>query len=263
LYELKISKGRKFKSDYPSDANEGVILNEAAVKAIGWEDPIGKAIHYTSPYGTENRIVIGVIKDFYMHSLRRKISPYYLVIDKRNKMHTLSIKLNPHNIPAAINFLKEKIKTFDSINSFNYSFINDFLSSSYSAELKTHSIFTIFSMFTIFISCLGLFGLVSFTTEIRKKEFGIRKVLGASLYQIGGKLVKEMIILIIISSLLAVPIAYYIINKWLMDFAYKIDISPGMFIIASSIVYITALAAIIIQVYKAAAADPVKSLRYE
>jgi putative ABC transport system permease protein len=263
LYEMKIIEGRKFSKEFPSDEYDAALISETAARDIGWVSPIGKIITYTSPYGTSNRKVIGVVKDFHMHSLFKKITPFYLVIDPKYCDYYLAIKIKPGNFQGTINYLKSKMEIFQPEFPFEYKFFSDIISESYRTENKLQTIFSTFSIFTIFIACLGLFGLISFTTEVRKKEIGIRKVLGATSRQISELLLKETMKLVILSSFLATPIAYFTMNKWLSNFAYRTEINIGMFLLAALIVYLIAIFAMILQVFKASVQNPVDIIKYE
>ncbi len=263
LYNLKILQGRQFLENFKSDKTEGVIINEAALWETGWKNPIGKTINHRTRYGDFDRRVIGVVKNFQSKSLHSTIPPLYLVVDSTMSNRTVSIKISTENQEATLAFIKQQMEKFQPEYEFAYFFFGDLLKIMYKAEHKIQTVFTIFSVFTILISCLGLFGLVSFTTETRQKEIGIRKVLGASSLQIGSKMLREMMILILIASILSAPLAYYGAGKWLEDFAYKIDMGISVFIISCLLVYFLSIAAMIVQVRKAALRNPVETLMYE
>ena len=263
LYNLKITKGRTFTDNYSSDEADGVIINETALQITGWQNPIGKTINHRTRSGKFDKRVIGIMKNFQSRSLHSTIPPIYLVIDSSMASNTLSVELTPDNQEVTLDFIKHKTEEFLPDYEFSYAFLNDMLKSLYQTEFKMQTVFTIFSIFTILISCLGLFGLVSFTTEARQKEIGIRKVLGASSMQIGTKILREMMILIVIASILAAPLAYLGAEKWLEDFAYKTDIGFGVFILSGLLVYALSIAAMILQVRRASTRNPVDTLKYE
>ena len=263
LYDMGIVEGEAFSENSKADKTEGIIINETALHAAGWKIPIGKTISHNNRGGWSKKRVIGVIKDFQSRSLHTVIPPFYLVVDSTLGSNLLSIKLTPENQGATLEFIKMKIDEVQPDFEFSYTFFSDMLKLLYLTEYKMQTIFTIFSVFTILISCLGLFGLVSFTTETRQKEIGIRKALGASSYRIGAKILREMMILIIIASLIAAPLAYYGAEVWLEDFAYKTNIGLGVFILSGLIVYSLSIAAMILQVRKAAVRNPVDTLKYE
>jgi putative ABC transport system permease protein len=257
LYDMKIIQGRNFLKEYPADGQNSIIINESLAEKLGWKNPIGKTIlHHT------NRTVIGVVKDFNNHSLYKQVSPLYLLLNDSPDCF-LSVKMRPDNMKETIGFLKNKIEIFQPKYGFKYGFISDDINAEYGSEYKLQNIFRVFSVFTILIACLGLFGLISFTTEVRKKEIGIRKVLGASPLQICRLLLRVIINMIIISSILAFPIAFYVIQKWLSSFAYKTEITILAFLGAAMAVYIIAVAAMILQILRASLQNPVNSLKYE
>jgi putative ABC transport system permease protein len=263
LYGMKMISGRKFSREYSSDEKESVILSETAVRQIGWENPIGKTIFHTSPYGTSRRTVIGVVKDFHMHPFYSQITPFYLLIDNNCNDYYLSVKIKPDKIKETTAYLKSKLSSFQPEFPFSYEFFDDVIRSDYKSEFNLKILFTIFSIFTILIACLGLFGLISFSTEMRKKEIGIRKILGSSSIEIGSLLLSGILKLILLSSIFAIPAAYLMMNKWLSDFAYRIDINIIMMIEAVIIVNIISIFVMLTHVLKASNRNPIDSLRYE
>ncbi len=262
FYGMKIVKGRKFSKDYTSDENESVILNEAAVKAMGFNDPLGKIITYSSPWGKNDRKIIGVVKDF-RRSMFDEVNPYYLTIDNLFPYHTLSIKIRPNTERETIAFLKAAMNKFQPEYPFKYEFFDEIINSSYLTENRLQSLFSIFAVFAIIIACLGLVGLISFTTETRKKEIGIRKVIGATVRSIVIMFSKEFAKWILAASIIALPIAYYLTTLWLRNFVCRINISWWIFFLSGGIALFIAMATVSLQAIKAAVADPVKTLRYE
>lgn len=262
FYGMKIVKGRKFSKDFPSDENEFVILNETAVKAFGFSDPIGKIITHSTPWGKSSRKVIGVAKDFH-GSMFNEINPYYLTIDTLFPYHTLSIKIRPNTERETIAYLQTKMKKFQPAYPFKYDFFDDILRSSYLAEYRLQSLFSVLAVFAIIIACLGLVGLVSFATEVRKKEIGIRKVVGANVRSIVIMFSKDFIKWILASNIIALPVAYYLMNRWLQNFAYKTPIEFWIFILPGFIAFAFAMLSVSFQSIRAAKANPVESLKYE
>ncbi len=260
LYDIKVIKGRNFSRDFPSDENRAILLNEAAVKSLGWESTLGRVVsHYGSPEAAE---IIGIVKDFNFQSLRSKIKPLYLFLDP-SRGNYLSVKIKASNIPETIEFLRAGMKRFSPNYPFEYYFFDDVFDMAYRAEQKMESIFSTFAFLSIFIACLGLLGLVSFVAEQKTKEIGIRKVLGASATNIISLLSKKFIKWIIVANVVAWPIAYYFMNKWLQNFAYKAHISLLIFFLSGTLALIIATLTIGYQTIKAATANPVDSLRYE
>ncbi|MGE5352740.1 MAG: ABC transporter permease [Acidobacteriota bacterium] len=264
LYEMKIVKGRKF---IPSDEKDGIIVNETAAGSLGWKDPVGKKILVPARGGNTAKYVVGVVKDFHFQQACNRIEPLFFNIDSTERKSRLSIKIRGSNAPETLRHIQSVMKTFQPAYAFGYSFLEDELNKSkesyYKTELRLLYLFSVFSVFTLLISCLGLFGLVSFTTEVRSKEVGIRKVLGASVIQVSGLFIKEILKLILISSLISAPIAYFIMNKWLSGFPYRITQSPWVFISSTLVVIAVAITSLAFQVLRAAMQNPVNSIKYE
>ena len=237
------------------------MLNEAAVQRFGWtpEEAIGKDLLYFR--GSIGKIV-GVVKDFNYRSLHTKVEPMALILDP-DDIRAISVRIQPGNIKQTIAFIQQKWEAAFPGELFEFSFLDNRMNQLYQNEMKMQNLFIIFSCFSIFVACLGLFGLSVFIAAERTKEIGIRKVLGASISKIILLLSKEFLIWIIIANIAAWPIAYYAMNKWLQNFAYRIDISWWTFILAGLLAFVIALLTVSIQSIKAALANPVQSLRYE
>jgi ABC-type antimicrobial peptide transport system permease subunit len=183
------------------------------------------------PGGGDTGQIIGIVKDFYFKSMHEKIGPLVLS-DNRGSDTYFFIKTVPGNIPAAINAVEAAWNNFIPDQSFNYNFLDDSFNTLYRNDIKTSRLILIFSVIAVVLSAMGLFGLAAFTTEQRTKEIGIRKVLGASVQQITGLLSKDFITLVLIAIVIATPVAWWVMNKWLQGFAYRIKMSPGIFIFA-------------------------------
>jgi putative ABC transport system permease protein len=205
--------------------------------------------------------VIGVVKDFHFRSLHERISPLLMVLapDPGN----LVVKVKTANTAALIEKLQKRFKEYGAEDPMSYSFLDERYSNTYKTEEKVGTILGIFAGLTIFVACLGLFGLAKFTAEQRTKEIGIRKVLGATVPQVSAMLSKEFIKLILIACFIAFPLAWYAMNQWLQDFAYRINIGWYVFLIAGIVVLLVALFTVSFQAIKAALMNPVKSLRTE
>lgn len=262
-YGMKMAAGRNFSKDYSTDSNNYVI-NISAAKVLGWNTPdkaIGKAISY----GGVNGKVIGVVNDFHFESLHQKIIPLLMRMPSfaNNSYNRLSIKINGDHINSAISTIEQNWKKYQPETPFEYTFLDDRFQRLYNSEQQQGSLFTIFSFIAIFIACLGLFGLSAFTITQRVKEIGVRKVLGASIPQIVTELSKDFLKLVLVASVIALPIAWYSMNKWLLDFAFRISIQWWVFVMAGVIALIIAFVTISFQSIKAARANPVKSLRSE
>jgi putative ABC transport system permease protein len=207
--------------------------------------------------------IIGIVKDFHLQTLKDEIRPAALTLLNTPEANFLSVKISSNNIQKTIKYLSEKWKEFGQIKPMEYSFFDDNFNELYKSEIQSEKVFTIFAVLAIIIACLGLLGLTAFTAEQRKKEIGIRKVLGATVANIVAMLSKEFLILILAANVIAWPVSYYLMNKWLEDFAYKTEIGIGVFLISGLAVLIIALTTISFQAFKAAISNPVNSIRYE
>ena len=255
---LKIEEGRSFSRKYRTDEKEALIFNEAAIKSIGVDNVIGKEVKY---YGEEKKI-IGIVKDFNYWTLREKIEPVVIFIAK-NYCWRIAAKIRSGNIAETINFLKSKWGDVFPGWPFEFSFVDNSLNELYNKEGKLEKLSEYLTVLAVFIACLGLFGLSSFTAKKRTKEIGIRKALGASVADVIKLLSKEFLILVCIADIIALPIAYYFINRWLQDFSYRIDPNLWIFIFSGFLTLLIATLTISYQAIKAATANPVESLRYE
>ena len=239
-----------------------VIMNEAAVNALGWKgDALGRTISRNGNNGEEIYRVIGVVKDFHFRSLHERISPLVMVLapDPGN----LVVKINTADISSFTAKLQQRFAAYGAEDPMDYSFLDERYNNTYKAEQKIGTILGVFAMLTIFIACLGLFGLAKFTAEQRTKEIGIRKVLGATATQLSAMLSKDFLKLVLIAVAIASPIAWGAMNKWLEDFAYRIDIQWWMFAAAGLAAVVIALLTVGWQAIRTAVANPVDSLRDE
>jgi len=262
-YKLKMASGRAFSKDHPTDSS-AFILNEAAVKEIGWtpQTAIGKGFEWG--LGKKGK-VIGVVKDFHFRSLQQKIAPmviHILPID-RGWYGYVSVRINTGDNKAALRSLQAAWKKVLPNDPFEYRFVNEAYNKQYEAEQRLGRLSIVFSLLTIFISCLGLFGLVMVAVAQRTKEIGVRKVLGASPTGIAALLSTDFLKLVGISIIISTPVSYYFIDRWLAAFAYRTTLYWWVFVLAAIVVVLIALATITVQALKAALANPVESLRSE
>jgi putative ABC transport system permease protein len=261
-FQIQLLRGRFFSREFPSDTIS-VVINEAMSKECGTGDPIGNDIIKS---GTQSRTykIIGVIKDFNYQSLHQQIKPLVLFLSPvRQPASIVTVRISSMNIANTIASINNTWKQLTGGEEINSSFMNQDLARLYGSEKKASTVATVFSGLAIVIACLGLFGLVSYVTEQRKKEIGIRKVLGASVFRLIIMLSKEFTKLVLIANLIAWPAAYLIMNNWLANYAYRINIGFGIFLLSGVIALIIALATVSFLAMKAALADPVKSLKYE
>jgi putative ABC transport system permease protein len=262
--QMTLLQGRNFSKEF-SDSSS-VILNEAAINQIGWKNPLGQYLRY--PGGDDQRFkVIAVVKDFNIESLRSTVVPFALfhTSSKTYDIGTsyISTRIKAGKISAAINKLEKQWKSFSPDTPFEYGFLDEEFGALYDSEQRMSFVFTFFTALSILVACLGLFGLATFTAEKRRKEIGIRKVLGASVQGIVAMLSKEFVKMVSIASLIAFPIAAWATNSWLQSFAYRINISWLIFAIAGTLVLLIAIITVSLQAVKAAIVNPVESLRAE
>ncbi|CAN5821446.1 ABC transporter permease [soil metagenome] len=261
---MDIVKGRNFSKQFGADSS-GIILNETAAKVLGYDDPIGKKIYTNFQTATSNDLVsytiIGIVKDFHYESLRQNIFPLGLRLGNSNGL--VSFKINGANTRQIVKEAEARWKTMAPGMPFSYRFMDDAFDNMYRTEQRIGEVAITFSVLAIFIACLGLFGLVTFMAEQRTKEIGVRKVLGASTGNLVTMLSKDFLKLVIIASVIAFPVAWWAMHRWLQDFAYRINISWWIFVVAGLSALLIALATVSFQAIRAAVANPVKSLRTE
>jgi putative ABC transport system permease protein len=260
--KMRIAEGRNFSKEFPSDNQNGVLINQAAAKAFSWNEPLGKKLSF-GPNSPNQLAVVGVVEDFHFASMRHSIEPLIIVNNPQFFKNNISIRLKADNLSASIISIENIWKKINPNHPFEYSFLDNEFEQLYKTEQSFSTLIAGFAMLAIFIACLGLFGLASFITEQRTKEIGIRKVLGASVTNIILLTTKQFIILVLLANILVWPAAYYIMSSWLEDFAYRIDIEVWMFITAGISAIIIAFLTVSYQAIKAARANPVSSLKYE
>lgn len=255
---IELKEGRNFSAEYGNDTLSAV-LNEAAVRSLGWKESVlGKTIINKDNKGYR---VIGVVKDFHFKSLHETISPLVMVLN--NQAGSLILKIRPTDTEKLLSAVEKIYNSFPSDLPFSYSFLDDRYNNTYLAERKTGQLLSIFTGLTIFVACLGLLGLAIFTADQRKKEISIRKVIGASVPRLVGMLSAEFLKLVLIALVIASPLAWWVMNQWLEDFAYRIDIEWWMFAIAGFLAIAIAMLTVSSQAIKVALANPVDRLRSE
>lgn len=259
---MQLIAGRNFSKNRESEVDK-VIVNEALVKAFGIEgNPLGQTLtrRTNNNGGTGVLTIIGVIKDFHFRSLHEAISPLMMLNDPYGG---LIIKTNTSEMADLIKSINSKWQAFDIEEPFTYALLDQLYNETYVAEQNMGNILKIFGLLTIFVACLGLFGLVTFNAEQRVKEIGVRKVLGADVLQIVSVLSKDLMLLVVISFIIAFPLGFYLMEKWLQDFAYKIDIHWWVFVVAGLSTLLIALFTVSFKTVRSALANPVDSLRSE
>jgi putative ABC transport system permease protein len=262
-FGVKFIAGRNFSEEFSTDFPNAMVINEKMVKSLGFKNPqdaIGKS-YFISLNGFVPEI-IGVIKDFNSSSLHNEIKSQVFMVNP-GWFKEYIIKVKSGNISSTINNVKELWAKFFPQYPFEYKFLDESIDKMYKSEERYSQVISTFSVVALFIACLGLLGLTSFVTELRKKEIGIRKVLGASITNIIQIISGEFAILVIVANIIAWPVAFYFMNRWLQDFAYRINISWWIFILSGGIALMIALITVSYQAIKAATANPIESLRYE
>lgn len=254
FYGHEIVQGTAFSKDFSPGSQDRYILNETAVKSIGWEEPIGKKF--------ENGIVVGVVKDFHFAPLHQGIEPLVMGLSPTGNDY-ISLKISSHNIQNTLAFVEKTWKEIFPELPYSYFFLDDRIERLYQKEFILGQILNSFTAIAIFIACLGLFGLALFTAENRTKEIGIRKILGASAYEIVTLLSKDLLKWVLAANILALPISYYAMDKWLQNFAYRIHIRIDFLVLSVTLALVISLSTISFQTIRAATASPADALRYE
>lgn len=256
--KLSLKEGRDFSKEFGLDS-ANFILNETAVKKMGFENPVGQTV----TWGNHPGKIIGVLKDFHFNSMHQAIEPLILRVDEDWSWGTILVRTKPRETKEAIAGLEKLCKTINPKFPFTYQFSDLEFEKLYRSEQVVSKLSNIFAFLAIFISCLGLFGLAAFTAEQRTKEIGVRKVLGASVSNILTLLVSNFLKPVGIALIIAFPLAWYIMHKWLMDFQYKINMGVDIFLLAGILTFLIAIFTVAFQSIKSALANPVKNLRVE
>lgn len=260
--DIPLVAGRNFSTDFPSDSLKSVLVNEAFVKAAGWKYPLGELVNF---WYNENEkyVVIGVVKDYHFQALNEKIRPQLFTMKPDNGYGTCYIRIKPGSETAALKHIEKTFRKLFPLNPYQYVFKNDENRNQYESEAKWKQIMLFSAAITIFISCIGLFGLSVLSAEKRTKEIGIRKVLGASVGSITTALCKDFVVLVLVSLVIAMPLAWVASNNWLQNYSYRISVGWEIFVGSSILVVGIALVTISFQAVKSALANPIKSLRTE
>jgi len=261
---IKLLSGRNFSPLYPSDSLQSVIVNESFVKEAGWslEAAVGKIIDSMNKSEVP-WVVIGVIQDYHYVSLKEKIGPALYSMDPDFNFGQIWVKISDDDIPTTLALLENTFKTLVPYFPYSYEFMSEINAANYDAESRLKLIITIASGLFVFVSCIGLFGLVILSVEQRTKEIGIRKVLGAAVSGIVALISKEFVPLVSVAFVTAIPVGYFVLDSWLQNFPYRVELSWWMFGLAGAFVISMAMLVVCLQTAKAATANPVKSLRSE
>ncbi|NHE56305.1 ABC transporter permease [Cyclobacterium plantarum] len=258
-FDMELVAGRSYSRDFPSDSTSALVVNEAAARQYGYANPadiVGKKFEQWGRSGE----VIGVVKDFNFISLHRNIEPLTLPFEARASRY-LSIKLKPENLGQTVAEVERIWGRLAPHRPFIYSFLEEDFDKQYHADIRFRKIFSAFSVLAILIACMGLFGLATYTAEIRTKEIGIRKVLGAEVSSIVTLLSRDFIKLVLVAIVIATPVTWYVMNEWLEGFAYSVEIAWWIYPLAGMVAIIVAMATVSTQAVRAAMLNPVKSLK--
>jgi len=260
--DIALAAGRSFSQEMDADTTRDLLLNETAARALGWNTPeeaVGKTVGY---FRNRSGTIIGVVKDFHFQTLHMGMQPL-LLTPAPDQYGYAMLRIAAHDISGTLGSIKRAWTAFAPQWPFDYLFLDQNFDKLYRAEQRLGKIFGAFGGIAIFIACLGLFGLASFTAGRRTREIGIRKVLGATATGIVQLLSREFVKLVIVANVIAWPVAYVVMNKWLQDFAYRIELGWWTFAFAGGLALLIALLTVSTQALKAALANPVEALRYE
>ena len=260
--KIPLIAGRNFSGSYPSDVTNSILVNESFVKKAGWKNPVGETVNF---FYNNNEIfkVVGVVKDYHYQALNQKIGPQLFTMKNGNLYGTFNIKIKPGTATKSLKFIQMTFNQTFPLSPWSYIFKDDQRIKDYESEAKWKQIIFFSALLTIFISCIGLFGLSVLSAERRTKEIGVRKVLGASVSSIVNALSIDFLKLVLMALIIAIPLAWMAANKWLQNYPYRITPDWWLFVLASLLVILVALATVITQAVKAAVANPVRSLRTE
>ncbi len=260
-FGMEMASGRSFSKERLTDTN-AYLINEEAAKQLGWENPIDKTIAMPNIERSAGPVV-GVLKDFHFRSMHEKIGPILLFIPTPDWFSVFTIRVRPENISETLKFLERKWTELDPVYPFTYEFFDEQFSQLHEAEQRMGKLLGYVSILAVAIACLGLFGLAAFAAEQRIKEIGVRKVLGASVTNLATLLSQDFFKLVLLANVIAWPLAYFAMNRWLEDFAYRTSIGWEVFALAGGLALLIAILTVSSQAIKVALANPVESLRYE
>lgn len=260
---MEVVEGRDFSRSFATDS-AAVIINKTLANKLGWEYPLNKKITGFGASGPIDLTVIGVVSDFHFRSLHDVIEPSLLFIGNRNNRF-LNVRLSPGNHLEALHILEDKWQEINTMLPFDYYFLDQDFDRLYKAEDRVGELFLYFTLIAIIVACLGLFGLASFNAEQKKKEIGIRKALGASILRIILMLSKKFILLVLVANIIAWPAAFYFMQEWLNQFAYRIYLwdTWWIFLLSALFALLIALLTVAYQALKAALINPVEAIKYE
>jgi hypothetical protein len=255
---IQMAVGREFSREFPGDDEKNFLINEEMARIMEKNQPVGEKLNFAGLQGQ----VVGVMKNFHYQPAQRKIEPIALVLAPKYIEYML-VRIAPNRISSTMAEIAQTWKRVIPNYPFEYQFLDDIFDRMYRELERSGTVIRYFTILTIFIACLGLFGLASFSAEKRTREIGIRKVLGATVPNITMLLCREFLFLVLLAIVIAWPLSYLIMNKWLQDFAYRISLNPLNFLLAMVLTLLIAIFPVVLQALRASYANPVKSLRYE
>jgi putative ABC transport system permease protein len=263
--QMHLIQGNNFDAIQPPDKNWQILINESASRELGMENPVGMKLNYVDNVMKGNEFLItGVIKDYHFESLYKEIKPMFIYrLEPGMHIQNLAVRLNGEDIPGSIEYIQKVWKKVTNDEPFDYYFLDKDLDMQYKEEERTAGIFGVFSFLAIFIATLGLFGLAAHTAELRTREIGIRKAMGASVRRIAFMLLTHFTRWVLWSVLVAFPLAYLVMKLWLGRFAYHINIEIWFFILAAFLAIIVAIFTVSFQSFRSARANPIRALQYE
>jgi putative ABC transport system permease protein len=264
--QIRMAAGRNFSKNMVTDKDQAILINETLAKKEGWQNAVGKKIQLGKDEAGNPRLfeVAGVMKDFNIYSLQHKIEPLIVRIPTSNgEKDNIYVRINKMNPLAALETVEKVFREYDAINPFEYSFLDENFARQYKSEKMQGNLLLSFTILAVVIACLGLFGLIAFAAAQRRKEIGVRKVLGGSVSSIVMLLCKDLLKLVLLAILIATPIAWVSMNRWLQDFAYRTNISWWIFAGAGTFALLIAITTVSIQALKAAMGNPADALRTE
>jgi putative ABC transport system permease protein len=266
LMEMKILEGRQFNSEMETDYTQAFIVNQAAVQKFGWsEQALGKRIQFgidLEGNATRDGKVVGIVQDFYFQSLHTTLEPYVIMLEK-SQLPFLSIRLKNSELQSSLDFIQQIWREINPQSPFEYHILDERIASYYNEERRIAQLVQYFSLICIIIACMGLFGLAAYTAEQKTKEIGIRKVLGASITNIILQLSKEFMVWVLLANIIAIPVGYLILQRWLENFAYHISIPVYIFIVSAIFAALIAVVTVFYQALRAALSNPIDALKYE